>query len=136
MNVEQRRIQCWDIDAGYAAAHERYKLARSVWRFPDLAIKGYQEVGAFKCLSRLTGFLDGETYIVAAGISDLRNVFWHVFTTVKPLLHEYFQSEFAPAFCSMLKQGVETFGPKNGINEYLGVRPIAANTNNSTIGPE
>ena len=32
MNVEQRRIQCWDVDAGYAAAREKYR-AWEAWNF-------------------------------------------------------------------------------------------------------
>ena len=105
MNVEQCRIQCWDVDAGYAAAQQRYKWARQGWQPPDLIIKGYQEVGAYKCLSWLPGLLDGETYLTPLQIPNLYNVFWRMFTVIKPLLRAYFQSEFAPCFCSMLKMG-------------------------------
>ncbi len=104
MNAEQRRIQCWDVDAGYAAAQER---ARCRFSGTQLVLqgRGYQEVGKFRCLSWLPGLLDGESSLAPPQIPNLRNVFWRAFTVLKPRLREYFQSEFAPVFCSMLKMG-------------------------------
>ena len=100
MNVEQRRIQCWDVDAGYAAAQEKYRG----W---PLSGVGYQEVGrpGSHYFCSLSEYLDTKTYLPAECIPDLHQLFWHVFCGRDRILHKYFQSEFAPAFCSMLKMG-------------------------------
>ena len=100
MNVEQRRIQCWDVDAGYAAAQEKCRASR-------LATFGYQEDGTSgsSYFDELGENLDDETYLPAERIPDLHQLFWYVFHGRDRILHQYFQSEFAPAFCSMLKMG-------------------------------
>ena len=103
MNVEQRRIQCWDIDAGYAAAHEKYRIS-------DLAVVGYQEIeiSGMPYATCVGQRLDDATYIPSSTLiltGNLRTLFSAAFEHTGPLLHQYFQSEFAPCFCSMLKQG-------------------------------
>ena len=122
MNVEQRRIQCWDIDSGYAAAHEKHQAEFLRSRF-GLQVAGFQEVRVFRVAPdhflfarTLAKMLDYETYITAENVEtflgtnsrwtwDLKTLFEEIFSSTLSLLHQYFQSEFAPCFCSMLKQG-------------------------------
>ncbi len=102
MNVEQRRIQCWDIDAGYAAAHEKYRTDYS-----NLVSAGYEEVYIFPpgFAREYSPLLDSVHYIAANKIDVKRQLFSYALYQLSLLLHQYFQSEFAPAFCSMLKMG-------------------------------
>lgn len=108
VNVEQRRIQCWDVDAGYAAAHRRYRIS-------DLAAVGFQEVDidGFHYASDLSRRLDGTSYIPADHLRAAPATSLPLYTLfrmvldggVTNILNRYFQSEFAPCFCSMLKMG-------------------------------
>ena len=65
MNAEQRRIQCWDIDAGYAAAHEKYRAGYS-----KLAQDGFQEIGVY-CHDLQCAELKDRAYIPADEINGL-----------------------------------------------------------------
>lgn len=109
MTVEQRRIQCWDIDAGYAAAHEKYR-ADYLKNFDSLRRDGFAEVYVFhsKYADFFDAMLEKDIYITADGVAgehDLNDTFYFVFRRLATGLRKYFQSEFAPCFCSMLKQG-------------------------------
>ena len=109
MNVEQRRIQCWDVDAGYAAAQEKYRTGH-LKAFGGLLRDGFAEVYVFhnNHASFLKQQLDIDTYVTAAEVNDnydLHDIFYFVFKRLATWLRKYFQSEFAPAFCSMLKMG-------------------------------
>ncbi len=109
MNAEQRRIQCWDIDAGYAAAHEKYRVPSQLTKV------GYQELDITPLLYLLEfeKRLDTNTYVPASELLDtpvyvpsLHYLYHTVFgREISGLFHQYFQSEFAPVFCSMLKMG-------------------------------
>ncbi|KKL55821.1 hypothetical protein LCGC14_2251540, partial [marine sediment metagenome] len=61
MNVEQRRIQCWDVDAGYAAAQEKYQAN-------PLAASGYQEIDVWSP-SLPCPELNHKAYVTASKIS-------------------------------------------------------------------
>jgi len=109
VNVEQRRIQCWDVDAGYAAAHEKYRAPSQLTEI------GYQEIEITR-VSLVPAFakrLDDKSYVPASDIIEAAIYsprFHLLFHTVfgrelSGLLVQHFQSEFAPAFCSMLKMG-------------------------------
>lgn len=104
MNVEQRRIQCWDVDAGYAAAREKYKAEFLGRRF-GLQVEGFCQVAIYDDCGPLSSLLDNESYLPAAEIHSRRHVFDAGFSSLDKLLHQYYQSEFAPCFCSMLKMG-------------------------------
>ncbi len=106
MNVEQRRIQCWDIDAGYAAAHEKFRAESGI--ASDLQVRGYQEVRVWippYFTNEIASELDNSGYLPATSIRDVEICFMEAFRPIDDFLHQYFQSEFAPAFCSMLKMG-------------------------------
>ena len=111
MTVEQRRIQCWDVDAGYAAAGEKYRAEFVRVNF-DLQEQGFEEVDVFlRADARsLSVKLDETNYLIATKINKPR-LFAEVFgqfgrlTQITAKLHRHFQSEFAPVFCSMLKMG-------------------------------
>ena len=101
MNVEQRRIQCWDVDAGYAAAQEKF-------RSNQLAVAGYQEIPIVSPLvaEKLAGYLNTKAYLPSSEVAVDSLFSWTFGSSwLCVLLHQYFQSEFAPAFCSMLKMG-------------------------------
>ena len=109
MNVEQRRIQCWDIDAGYAAAHEKHKAGFLTANF-RLQTKGFEEVTVLHSVfaNLLFHRLKDTSYLPAEEIHDKKRTFDKVFSLLYPLARKIrgrFQSEFAPAFCSMLKMG-------------------------------
>ena len=135
MNVEQRRIQCWDVDAGYAAAQEKFRpeMKKGNW---ILKARGFVERPVFRerfddpfFVRVLAKKLDKETYIPADDIKtmlgtnsrwtwDLKTLFEDIFLGMRPILHQYFQSEFAPAFCSMLKMGpLENLSPVDDVDE-------------------
>jgi len=109
MNVEQPRIQCWDIDAGYAAAHERYRAEFTTANY-RLQTEGFEEVSVLHSVfaNLLFHRLKDASYLPAEEIHDKKRTFGKVFSPLYPLARKIrvrFQSEFAPAFCSMLKQG-------------------------------
>ena len=109
MNVEQRRIQCWDVDAGYAAAQEKYRAPS------QLTEVGYQEIDITHAplTTMFEKRLDEKKYVPAADLLEalpylpsLHLLFHMAFAWSLPgLLIQHFRSEFAPVFCSMLKMG-------------------------------
>ena len=108
MNTEQRRIQCWDVDAGYAAAQEKYRSGELLPSDSQLASLGFEEVTFWVnqyFTKEIASELDGHDYLPADSICDVEIMFMDTFRVIDDFLRGYFQSEFAPVFCSMLKMG-------------------------------